>query len=122
MAWMRPFDSLSPSTDLRPRVRETPKRTLSSLGCGQSWRGGETYIKVKSQWAYRYRAVNISGHTIDFNLPPTRNANVAQRFLGKVLRPCKDGGRCPTETEHRMSEFMTYHKVELDYLAAAQSF
>ncbi len=28
---------------------------------GKSWRMGETYIKVKGQWKYRYRAVDKAG-------------------------------------------------------------
>src|SRR4029450_4510260 len=30
-----------------------------------SWRMDETYIKVKGQWRYLYRAVDKHGHTID---------------------------------------------------------
>src|SRR5262245_18091522 len=33
-----------------------------------SWRMDETYIKVKGQWCYFYRAVYKQGHTIDFLL------------------------------------------------------
>lgn len=31
-----------------------------------SWRVDETYIKVKGQWTYLYRAVTSAGDTIDF--------------------------------------------------------
>jgi putative transposase len=33
-----------------------------------SWRLDETYIRVKGQWKYLYRAVDKSGQTIDFLL------------------------------------------------------
>jgi putative transposase len=33
---------------------------------GTSWRVDETYIKVKGQWKYLYRAVDKAGDTIDF--------------------------------------------------------
>ena len=33
---------------------------------GKSWRTDETYIKVKGQWKYLYRAVDKAGKTIDF--------------------------------------------------------
>ena len=33
-----------------------------------SWRMDETYIKVKGQWRYLYRAVDKTGQTIDFLL------------------------------------------------------
>ena len=51
-----------------------------------SWRVDETYIKVRGQWTYLYRAVDKHGSTIDFYLSPTRNAKAAKRFLGKALR------------------------------------
>jgi transposase-like protein len=49
-----------------------------------SWRMGETYIKVKGQWYYLYRAVDKHGQTIDFLLTEHREA--ALRFLKKALR------------------------------------
>src|SRR5262245_55140076 len=33
-----------------------------------SWRMDETYLKVKGQWRYLYRAVDKMGQTIDFLL------------------------------------------------------
>jgi transposase-like protein len=33
---------------------------------GKSWRVDETYIKVKGQWKYLYRAVDKARNTIDF--------------------------------------------------------
>ena len=33
-----------------------------------SWRMDETYIKIKGQWYYLYRAVDKTGQTIDFLL------------------------------------------------------
>ncbi|SUY92938.1 Uncharacterised protein [Buttiauxella agrestis] len=33
---------------------------------GRRWRMDETYIKVKGQWKYLYRAVDSNGQTIDF--------------------------------------------------------
>ncbi len=35
---------------------------------GDSWRVDETYIKVRGQWVYLYRAVDKQGHTVDFLL------------------------------------------------------
>ena len=49
----------------------------------------ETYVKVKGEWAYLYRAVGKNGATIDFYLSPTRNTSAAKRFLGKALRARK---------------------------------
>ena len=51
-----------------------------------SWRMDETYIKVKGQWYYLYRAVDKYGQTIDFLLTEHRDAEAALRFLKKVIR------------------------------------
>ncbi|OJD44500.1 IS6 family transposase, partial [Bacillus nitratireducens] len=46
----------------------------------------ETYIKVKGQWMYLYRAVDSRGNTIDFCLGKTRDQKTAKRFFKKALR------------------------------------
>ncbi len=46
----------------------------------------ETYIKVKGQWMYLYRAVDSKENTIDFYLSKTRDYKVAKRFFKKALR------------------------------------
>ncbi|MBJ8108023.1 DDE-type integrase/transposase/recombinase, partial [Bacillus cereus group sp. N8] len=51
-----------------------------------SWRVDETYIKVKGQWMYLYRAVDSNGNTIDFCLSKTRDHKAAKRFFKKALR------------------------------------
>jgi transposase-like protein len=51
-----------------------------------SWRMDETYIKVKGEWRYRYRAVDKSGQTIDFLLTEARDEQAAKRFLTKAIR------------------------------------
>src|SRR6267142_795719 len=51
-----------------------------------SWRMDETYIKVKGQWRYLYRAVDKQGQTIDFLLTEHRDKEAALRFLQKAIR------------------------------------
>jgi len=51
-----------------------------------SWRMDETYIKVKGQWYYLYRAVDKTGQTIDFLLTEQRDEHAAKRFLIKAIR------------------------------------
>jgi len=51
-----------------------------------SWRMDETYIKVKGQWRYLYRAVDKTGQTIDFLLTEERDEQAAKRFLTKAIR------------------------------------
>ena len=51
-----------------------------------SWKVDETYIKVKGQWKYLYRAVDENGQTLDFMLSAKRDAKAAKRFLSKILK------------------------------------
>ena len=51
-----------------------------------SWRMDETYIRVKGQWYYLYRAVDKTGQTIDFLLTRHRDERAAKRFLTKAIR------------------------------------
>ena len=51
-----------------------------------SWRMDETYIKIKGQWYYLYRAVEKTGQTIDFLLTEERDEQAAKRFLTKAIR------------------------------------
>ena len=51
-----------------------------------SWRMDETYIRVKGEWRYLYRAVDKHGQTIDFLLTEHRDTEAALRFLTKAIR------------------------------------
>ena len=55
---------------------------------GTSWRMDETYISVKGQWKYLYRAVDKAGHTVDFLLTANRDRKAATRFLRKSIDQC----------------------------------
>ena len=103
-----------------------------------SWRVDETYVKVRRQWTYLYRAVDKFGNTIDFYLSPTRNAKAAKRFLGKALNGLKDWekptvintdkaptygiaiaqlkaeSKCPVELVHRQVKYLN-NVVEADH-------
>jgi transposase-like protein len=50
------------------------------------WHVDETYIKVRGQWRYLYRAINSIGDTVEFWLSECRNLTAAKRFLRKALR------------------------------------
>jgi transposase-like protein len=52
---------------------------------GVSWRMDETYIRVKGQWRYLYRAVDKTGQTIDFLLTTQRDEQAATRFLTMAI-------------------------------------
>jgi putative transposase len=45
----------------------------------------ETYIKIKGEWMYLYRAVDKNGNTIDFLLTKRRNKYAAHKFLVKAI-------------------------------------
>ena len=53
---------------------------------GKSWRMDETYIRIKGEWKYLYRAVDREGQTIDFLLTPQRDRAAAEAFLHKAIR------------------------------------
>src|SRR3954451_23816187 len=51
-----------------------------------SWRVDETYVKVKGEWLYLYRAVDSTGDTVEFMLSSSRDGVSAKRFFRKALR------------------------------------
>src|SRR5437868_13194731 len=59
----------------RPHLKTTNK----------SYRTDETYIKVKGEDRYLYRAVDSTGQTIEFLLTAKRDAAAAKRFLRQAL-------------------------------------
>jgi transposase, IS6 family len=59
----------------RPHLKPTNK----------SYRIDETYIKVKGEDKYLYRALDSSGQTIDFLLTAKRDTAAAKRFLRKAI-------------------------------------
>ncbi|MGG3523308.1 IS6 family transposase [Bacillus pseudomycoides] len=81
--------SVHPTTIMRwvhqygPELDERVRRHLKSTN--DSWRVDETYVKVKGQWMYLYRAVDSEGNTIDFYLSKSRDKQAAKRFFKKVL-------------------------------------
>jgi transposase-like protein len=59
---------------------------------GRSWRVDETYVKIRGQWGYLYRAVDRDGNAVDFRLSRTRDVAAAKAFFRKAL---KTQGRAP---------------------------
>ncbi|MFP3126122.1 IS6 family transposase [Ectobacillus funiculus] len=66
-----------------PELDERVRRHLKTTN--DSWRVDETYVKVKNQWMYLYRAVDSKGNTIDFYLSESRDEQAAKRFFKKAL-------------------------------------
>jgi len=88
--------------ELEKRCRSHLKRTTDS------WRVDETYVKVKGEWLYLYRAVDSQGNTLEFLLSATRDAQAAKRFFAKALHACHTGLCCKNtkrRTKNRVSLF-----------------
>jgi transposase-like protein len=52
---------------------------------GLSWRMDETYIRVRGEWKYLYRAVDKAGDTIDFMLRAHRDYAAARCFFERAI-------------------------------------
>jgi transposase-like protein len=52
---------------------------------GRRWRMDETYIRVKGEWRYVYRAMDKAGQTMAFRLTEHRDTAAALRFLTQAL-------------------------------------
>ncbi|MBT2736569.1 IS6 family transposase [Bacillus sp. ISL-7] len=74
MRWVHQY-----GPELDKRIRRHLRQT------NDSWRVDETYIKIKGEWMYLYRAVDSEGNTIDFYLRKNRNAQSAKCFFKKAL-------------------------------------
>ena len=57
------------------------KRSVTS-----KWHVDETYIKVRGQWMYLYRAIDSAGDTVEFLFSKNRDLLAAKRFLRKALK------------------------------------
>ncbi|MBL0407532.1 IS6 family transposase [Microvirga aerilata] len=98
-----------------PELLEQFNRRKRSVS--RKWHLDETYIKVRGQWKYLYRAIDSHGDTVEFWFSERRNLTAAKRFLRKALRrhgrPEKiviDGSQTNREailscdTEHRLQD------------------
>ena len=61
---------------IRPHLQST----------NDSWKVDETYIQIKGEWKYLYRAVDSEGNTLDFMLSAKRDGKAAARFFCNVLK------------------------------------
>jgi putative transposase len=68
----------------RPQLEEAFHRRQQPVWV--SWRMDETYICIKGEWRYLYRAVDTRGQTIDFLLTEQQDQSAALRFLKKAIR------------------------------------
>lgn len=94
MRWVHQY---GPELDLRIRPHLKPTN--------DSWRVEETYIKVKGQWMYLYRAVDSEGNTIEFHLSKTRDKQAAKDFFKKALQ-CRHVFKSLSKT--RLNSYIDY--------------
>ncbi len=66
-----------------PQLMEKARRVMKPSA--SSWRMDETYIKIKGEWTYLYRAVDKWGYTIDFMLSKRRDKPAAMRFFARAI-------------------------------------
>ncbi len=62
----------------------------------------ETYIKVKGQWVYLYRAFDKEGQTVDFMLSEKRNEPAARAFFDKVTMDKGGVNKAGIELHHML--------------------
>ncbi|EEM68552.1 Transposase [Bacillus thuringiensis serovar andalousiensis BGSC 4AW1] len=79
MRWVHQY-----GPELNERIRKHLKDT------NDSWRVDETYIKIKGEKMYVYRAIDSEGNIIDFYLSRKQDAKAAKCFLKKALASCHD--------------------------------
>ena len=66
-----------------PQIAATAQ--IRKRRAANSWRVDETYIKVRGQWVYLYRAVDRNGQTLDFMLSERRDLAAARRFFKMAI-------------------------------------
>jgi putative transposase len=105
---------------------------------GPRWYVDETYVKVKGQWCYLYRAIDHDGNLVDSLLSSTRDMTAAQQFFQSTLSVAE---RAPqqvttdghdsypraiqevlgTEVEHRKNAYLN-RRIEQDHRGIKQRY
>nr|WP_257790358.1 IS6 family transposase [Bacillus thuringiensis] len=74
MRWVHQY-----GPELNARIRKYLKRT------NDSWRVDKTYLKIKGENMYLYRAVDSEGNTLDFYLSKKRDAKAGFWYKPRML-------------------------------------
>jgi len=71
---------LAYAPDIEKRLRQFRRPHCGSI------RVDETYVKVRGEWRYLYRAIDKHGVPVDFLLTAKRDLDAAKRFFRKALK------------------------------------
>lgn len=82
-----------------PKHFNRRKRSVCS-----KWHMDETYIKVRGQWLYLYRAIDSIGDTVEFWFSEHRDLPAAKRFLRKALAHHGRLDRISCDAESRLRD------------------
>jgi transposase-like protein len=106
---------LSHTTIMRWIQRYVPEfeKRWNRFACkaGRSWRVDETYVKIKGNWTYLYRAVDSEGKTVDFLLRAKRDVAAAKAFFQRAL---KTQGRMPRAIT--LDGYQASHRAAREFL------
>lgn len=80
------------------------------------WHMDETYIKVRGQWMYLYRAIDSAGDTVEFRFSEHRDLLAAKRFFRRALEHHGQPDRVVIDGSHTNHEAIvscaTTHRLQ----------
>ncbi|MFU2010125.1 IS6 family transposase [Bacillus pseudomycoides] len=74
-----------------------------------SWKLDETFVKVKGEWRYLYRAIDKEGYTLDIQLRKKRDHQAAYGFMKRLVK--KFGEPTVLTTDKAPALLCTFNKL-----------